>query len=62
MTIASPNGSLIQTVNGQSVNGSVADSAFSWTPPAGYKEFKPQAAPSSGPTIPGGVPGRAPGQ
>jgi len=62
MTISSPNGSLIQTVNGQSVNGSVADSAFSWTPPAGYKEFKPQSAPGGGPTIPGSIPGRAPGQ
>ena len=63
MTIASPNGSLIQTVNDQAVNGSIADSAFTWTPPAGYKEFKPQ--PTQGaPTIPGGsgIPGRAPGQ
>jgi len=64
MTVASPNGSLIQTVNGKSVNGSVADSSFSWTPPAGSKEFKPQAAPSGGPTVPGGggIPGRAPGK
>lgn len=57
MIIESPNGNLVQTVSGQSVNGAVPDSIFAWTPPAGYKEFKAPAA-SGGPA----VPGRAPGQ
>jgi outer membrane lipoprotein-sorting protein len=58
MTISGANGSLTQTVNGQVLNGAVPDSVFVWSPPAGYKEVKPQAAPSGGPVIPG----RAPGQ
>ena len=58
MTISGATGKLTQSVNGQVLNGNVPDSVFVWSPPAGYKEVKPQAAPSSGPTIPG----RAPGQ
>lgn len=56
MTIVSANGSDTQAVNGQTVNGPVPDNIFSWTPPAGYKEIKPQ--PAQG----GAMPGRAPGQ
>ena len=58
MTISSANGNLTQSVNGQVVNGTVPDSVFVWTPPAGYKEMKAPTAPTGGPTIPG----RAPGQ
>lgn len=57
MTIVGPTGSLSQTVSGQVVNGNVADSLFNWTPPAAYKEIKPQPT-GGGPTIPGaGTPG-----
>ena len=64
MTITGKDGNLVQSVNGQSLNGSVPDSLFKWTPPAGYREIKAPSAPGGGPAIPGngGAPNRAPGR
>jgi outer membrane lipoprotein-sorting protein len=61
MTLVSPSGSMSQMVSNQVVNGNIPDSAFAWTPPAGYKEFVPPPAPNGAPGGPG-VPGRAPGR
>lgn len=58
LSIQSASGSLVQTATGQTVNGTIPDSLFVWSPPAGYKEI---VAPT---TQPGGapMPGRVPGQ
>jgi outer membrane lipoprotein-sorting protein len=48
----SASSNLTQSVSGQVVNGSISDSVFVWTPPAGYKEEKAQTGPTSGPVVP----------
>ncbi len=53
LTIDSGKGSLVQTVTGQVLNGTVAESQFSWTPPAGYKEQTPPPSTGGAPSIPG---------
>lgn len=58
LTLTGPNGTMNQTVSGQVLNGSVPDSLFVWSPPAGYKEVKPPTQSGAAPTIPGKAPGR----
>jgi outer membrane lipoprotein-sorting protein len=58
MTIAGATGSLTQAASGQTVNVSIPDSAFVWTPPASYKEVKAPGSPGGGPSMPGKALGR----